>query len=210
MFQNNLAFPAGTLHPKEKWLPFHVYPQAFTAQACRSILEIGAKYKIEEGTVTAVAAGAANPMANELLAFRDCKIRWIPCEAATVDLFRTISTMVTAANDGIWQADITGIVERLQFTEYDRRGSNYNWHSDVGAGVGSLRKLSFSLQLSPPDAYEGGDLEFMCPVDADMKHMLRQQGTAVIFPSYLAHRVSPILGGKRVSLVGWIAGPPYR
>lgn len=207
MFQNNMAFPAGTLHAKEKWLPFHAYPQAFTAQACERICAIGEKYAIEEGTVT---ARAANPAAAELIEFRDCRIRWIPCETATADLYRTIATMVTAANDGIWQADITGIIERLQFTEYDRQGSNYNWHSDVGAGVGSLRKLSFSLQLSPADSYEGGDLEFMCPVDSATKHLIRQQGTTVIFPSYLAHRVSPILRGKRTSLVGWVAGPPYR
>ena len=118
--------------------------------------------------------------------------------------------MVTAANNQVWQVDITGFVERLQFTEYDRPGTNYHWHSDTGGGMASLRKLSFSLQLTAPEAYDGGDLEFTEPINDEMRAMCRQQGTAVIFPSYVTHRVTPITRGARISLVGWISGPPYR
>ena len=38
--------------------------------------------------------------------------------------------------------------------------------------------------------------------------MTRTQGSAVVFPSYQLHRVSPVTEGRRVSLVGWVMGEP--
>jgi PKHD-type hydroxylase len=204
-----LVFPAGTLQPKEKWSAYYAFAAAFDPHSCARIIELGQQHPLEAGTVRSGSA-SHDAMERDRIAFRDCRIRWIPCAAATIDLFRAISEMVTVANSEQWQIDITGFIESLQFTEYDRLGANYHWHSDTGGGVASLRKLSFSLQLSPADAYEGGDLEFTFPLDAPTRQMFRQQGTAIIFPSYLTHRVTPITAGKRISLVGWIAGPPYR
>lgn len=209
MTEFKLFYPAGTLQPKEKWSAFYAFAQSLDPQSCTQIVEIGRKYEVENGTVR---AGGPPPEASDRdrASLRDCKIRWIPCEAATADLFRAISDMVTIANNEVWRVDITGFIEKLQFTEYDGPGSHYSWHADTGGGVASLRKLSFSLQLSPADSYEGGDLEFAQPMDRETKKTFRQQGTSVVFPSYLTHRVTPVTKGKRVSLVGWISGPPYR
>jgi PKHD-type hydroxylase len=38
---------------------------------------------------------------------------------------------------------------------------------------------------------------------------VRQIGTAVIFPSHLYHRVTPVTAGTRRSLVAWFVGPPF-
>jgi len=38
----------------------------------------------------------------------------------------------------------------------------------------------------------------------------KQKGSAVIFPAYLSHRVTPILSGVRRSLVALIGGPPFK
>jgi PKHD-type hydroxylase len=196
------------LQPKDKWSAFYSFERAFDVQACQSIVELGQRYPIEDGTVRAF--GPVDASERERSALRDCRIRWIPCEQPSLQLFRAISEMVTVANNEVWQIDITGFIERLQFTEYDQPGTHYAWHSDTGGGVASLRKLSFSLQLTPGDAYEGGDLEFTQPMDARLRQIFREQGTAIVFPSYLTHRVTPVTKGKRISLVGWISGPPYR
>jgi len=37
-----------------------------------------------------------------------------------------------------------------------------------------------------------------------------ETGSAVLFPSYLLHRVSPVKQGFRESLVTWVTGPPFR
>ena len=57
---------------------------------------------------------------------------------------------------------------QLQYTKYEE-GQQYDWHVDESRGMidpvtgeknKNLRKLSFSLQLSDEDSYEGGDLIF--------------------------------------------------
>ena len=52
----------------------------------------------------------------------------------------------------------------------------------------------------------GGELEFMS-VKGDVSQV---RGTAVIFPSFLVHRVAPVISGVRKSLVSWISGPPFK
>ena len=39
---------------------------------------------------------------------------------------------------------------------------------------------------------------------------IKEQGSLVVFPSYIHHRVKPITKGKRYSLVVWFCGEPFR
>lgn len=77
---------------------------------------------------------------------------------------------------------------------------------DLGAGENSGRKLSLSIQLSPPYDYSGGQLEFQnidSPAD-------RGIGSLIAFPSFIQHRVTPVDSGVRSSLVVWVHGKPFR
>ena len=96
----------------------------------------------------------------------------------------------------------------LQFGEYSV-GSFYDWHFDVNwEGNGPYdRKLSFVLQLSDPSTYDGGNFEFK---EVEQPSRFREQGSILIFPSYLTHRVTEVTRGKRNSLVGWIEGPRWK
>ena len=38
----------------------------------------------------------------------------------------------------------------------------------------------------------------------------REQGSIIIFPSFVYHQVTPVRRGMRQSLVGWISGPTFR
>ena len=38
----------------------------------------------------------------------------------------------------------------------------------------------------------------------------RNKGTAMYFPSYVLHEVTPVIKGTRISLVGWITGPAFK
>jgi len=38
----------------------------------------------------------------------------------------------------------------------------------------------------------------------------RQQGTAIIFPSFLAHKVNKVKSGTRYAVVGWVHGPTFK
>lgn len=103
-----------------------------------------------------------------------------------------------------------GFIETLQYTEY-KVGYFYDWHRDTLDKDYNIffeqRKISISIQLSDPLEYEGGDLEFYHPEGP--KKAPRQKGTAILFPSYMYHRVTPVTKGRRLSLVSWINGPDF-
>jgi PKHD-type hydroxylase len=115
--------------------------------------------------------------------------------------------MIQYANTRHWQFDLSGIFAPVQVLRYGQ-DHHFAWHVDAGGGVTSDRKISFTLQLSAPDAYVGGELELMAghmPTE-----LPRDQGIALLFPSYVLHRVRPVTNGERWALVGWVQGPPFR
>ena len=121
--------------------------------------------------------------------------------------------------------------ESMQYTRYDV-GQFYGWHNDSGLAchykpetVGNrmegrandfvnentelVRKLSFVLQLSDADDYEGGNLQLL---DESGKSYFapRKRGTVILFDSRTQHRVLPVKSGLRKSIVGWTVGPRWK
>ena len=78
------------------------------------------------------------------------------------------------------------------------------------SNVEKPRKLSFSLQLSDANSYEGGNLQFMSDANHKIYNAPRRRGTLIVFDSRLRHRVSKVRSGRRESLVGWVNGPRWR
>ena len=54
--------------------------------------------------------------------------------------------------------------------------------------------------------FEGGDFEIRGKDDRVPK---LEEGSIIVFPSFLEHRVTPVTEGIRYSLVSWFVGPPY-
>lgn len=121
----------------------------------------------------------------------------------------------------------------MQYGIYDV-GGHYKWHPDfelwncstypraqfhgpnhdraiISAQVNSeyARKLSFSLQLTDPSEYEGGNLEIL-DAQGKVHAMSQEQGRLIFFDSRITHRVTPVTKGQRRSLVGWIVGPRWK
>ena len=121
--------------------------------------------------------------------------------------------------------------ESMLYTRYGE-GMFYDWHNDSGlathykpVSVGNrtegrqqdfvnenlelVRKLSFALQLSSPDDYEGGNVILLD--EAGKKYIApRQRGTVVLFDSRTQHRVNKVKSGVRKSIVGWVVGPRWK
>ena len=121
--------------------------------------------------------------------------------------------------------------ESMQYTSYGP-GEFYGWHNDAGlatqykpVSVGNrqeglaqdfvnenielVRKLSFAMQLSDPDDYEGGNLQLLD--EAGNSYIApRKRGTVVLFDSRTQHRVLKVTKGRRKSLVGWTVGPRWK
>lgn len=97
----------------------------------------------------------------------------------------------------------------LQYTVY-QPGEYYNWHVDnVGPEDGATRKLSFSLQLSDPSDYDGGELQLLDTFGNKTYFAPKEKGSIIIFDSRVQHRVKKVKSGLRKSIVGWVMGPKF-
>lgn len=162
---------------------------------------------------------------------RNSKNTWIP-ESHWISGF--LWFYVDKANRDNFRYDLTGIDgSNIQFTKYEQ-GEFYGWHNDQGVssyykpqgvpGISKdpkvltdfleintecIRKLSFILQLSDPDSYEGGNVQLL---DENGKSYFvpRQKGTIIAFDSRTSHRVLKVTKGIRKSIVGWAVGPRWK
>jgi PKHD-type hydroxylase len=85
-------------------------------------------------------------------------------------------------------------------------GGHYGAHVDnalMGKGAQRLRTdLSFTLFLTPPGDYDGGELVVHA---AGMTQELKgEAGQLVLYPSTSIHEVRPVTRGARIVCVGWI------
>lgn len=85
-------------------------------------------------------------------------------------------------------------------------GDTYGLHIDnplMGKAEARLRTdLSFTLFLSPPESYEGGELEIETVFRTESIKL--PAGSMVIYPSTELHRVAPVTSGERFVFVSWI------
>lgn len=128
-------------------------------------------------------------------------------------LFDIVFDHAIAANRSTFGFDIQKVID-VQYTKYlaSEKGF-YNWHEDITWCNQNMfqRKLSFSVQLSEPDTYEGGDLIFDLPDElCPAKESVRKLGTVIIFPSFVRHMVTPVTQGERHAMVSWIEGLNFR
>ena len=139
---------------------------------------------------------------------RQCEVAWINLGTPGSEwIFDKTSFLVKEANDKFYRSNLFGFTEKLQITKY-RKGNFQNWHMDMGHGRYSIRKLTFSIQLSAPEDYQGGEFEVLAYYDP--VGFPKERGTMIVFPTYVVHRVKPVTSGTRYSLIGWIGGPHYR
>ncbi len=94
---------------------------------------------------------------------------------------------------------------RLLLSKTENSG-HYGFHVDnaiMGSDGKQLRTdLSFTLFLSDPSSYEGGELNLMTSAgDFEAKPAA---GTLILYPSGSIHQVKPVTSGMRLACVGWI------
>ena len=160
---------------------------------------------------------------------RNSKNAWVPTSHWTTGL---VWHYVQRANRENFLYDIRNIDgESMQYTQYGV-GEFYGWHNDAGlathykpVSVGNhhegrqqdfvnenlelVRKLSFIVQLSDADEYEGGNVQLLAE-NGNPYFVPRQRGTVVVFDSRTSHRVMKVTKGLRKSLVGWVVGPRWK
>lgn len=161
---------------------------------------------------------------------RDSKNAWVPSDHWITGF---LWHYVMKANRENFNYELTNLdCESVQYTHYNV-GQYYKWHNDAGLqqlqtfgktdtvdlqknasdfvtkNSEMLRKLSFVLQLSSADDYEGGNLQLMDD-SGETYFAPRARGCMILFDSRALHRVTKVKSGYRKSLVGWVAGPRWK
>jgi|SaaInl5LU_22_DNA_1037371.scaffolds.fasta_scaffold00169_1 PKHD-type hydroxylase len=174
----------------------------FNSAELELITEIGKSIPMIEGAVD----NKESPTVDA----RRSKISWIQPLPHTEFIFDRISHALNAANSSFYNYDLTHI-EDLQFSEYDESYSGmYRNHTDDGFDSATTRKLSFTIQLSDPTEYDGGDLLLYRFKLDEPTVAQKEKGLLIAFPSFTIHEVTPVTKGTRYSLVGWAHGPRFR
>jgi len=187
--------------------PVHTYAywdNAFTKDECKFIIGVGSFQKQQKSVVN---AAADSSVYKENLDIRDSEVSWLYPNQDTAWVFKRLTDILVELNSRYFKFDIFGATEGFQFTKYVAPTGHYGKHIYCGFNS-TVRKLSFTLQLSDPDDYEGGDL---CLYTDDKPTIAnRKQGFVTVFPSYVLHEVTPVTKGTRYSLVSWITGKPFK
>lgn len=194
--------------------PYCIVDQALSPEDCARVIETGLATKSMDAEV-------GHDPTNKV---RNSTVAWLGQKPENDWIFKILVDMVNDANSRLWKWQVSA-VESAQFTQYGPE-QHYSWHADQrrkpyppddSRWPGLLRKLSVTLCLAEDNEFEGGDFmieTLETPPDAPEKRMktiaeVRKKGTAVIFPSHLYHRVTPVTYGTRRSLVAWFLGPPF-
>lgn len=181
-----------------------VWQDFLTQQEISQIHKLADQYK-EKFTAPAQVGlkSNVNPAA------RRSTVIWIGNNADTAWLYNKIAKTVTNINNEVYKFELVD-GSALQYTIYfDTDAGHYDWHSDsLLLDNGHVRKLSLSILLSDPAEFKGG--AFLFAPDGHPVEIEQVQGRMIVFPSWVPHKVMPVLKGTRVSLVLWVHGKPFK
>jgi len=126
-----------------------------------------------------------------------------PTDPRTRDVKRIIESAL--ARNGLFAAAARPAKLSPLLISRCRTGEGYGAHVDDAImrpdGSPLRSDVSFTVFLSEPESYEGGDLVMDGP---DGERSLRlPAGSAIVYPSTTLHRVEPVTSGERLVAVGW-------
>ena len=203
--------------------PYWYFQSAIPPRICDDIIKYGLAQKEQIG-ITGEVEDAENPTKEELKNLaktRKSDVVWMNDRW----IYKEIHPYIIMANKNAgWNFD-WDFSESCQFTKY-KKDQFYDWHCDSWDKTydtpddlnkhGKIRKLSVTISLSDETEYEGGDFEFdfrKSKEGSNIPHIckeIRPKGSIVVFPSFVWHRVKPVISGTRHSLVIWNLGWPFR
>jgi PKHD-type hydroxylase len=168
-----------------------------TSEECRRVIECGERnLNLSAGTTE-----------DRRSSMRKSDVGWLGSEAEHQWLFQRIKDCINEINRNWFGYNLTGF-EGIQFTKYSQDeggGDFYSAHKDTKLlPGGTIRKLSFTIQLCDADVYDGGDV-LLYDSFTDSVALNRSVGSITFFPSYTIHEVTPVTIGTRYSLVGGLA-----
>lgn len=184
--------------------PYVTWDGAFTDEELKAIVD----YCDSSGTEQGVTFGAQSK--EDIEKHRVSNVKFHERNENTAWIFDKLNFIIQAANEQFYNFHLNGY-DSFQYTTYDSNG-RYDWHTDMTFGEkfgndAEPRKLSLSLALN--DDFEGGEFQINNGKEETPLIVPMHKGRAVLFPSFMIHRVTPVTKGNRKSLVVWCLGPKF-
>jgi PKHD-type hydroxylase len=175
--------------------------------------------KFDNQTISGSVVGK-NADESKMAKYRNSDILFLEKE---MEFEKKIVKTTESVNKNIFNFNLTSYMNP-QYTIYNK-DMYFDWHPDGPLGILDTRgfncipdnldwrKLSAVLALSAEDSYIGGDFQILVPSSHPDHciHTIRlDAGSMIFFPSFLAHRVTPVTAGTRKTLVFWFCGPRWQ
>lgn len=168
---------------------FQILDDIFDPATLAAVTETVAELRFEDG------ANTAGPLAR--------LVKHNAQAAASPDRDAVIRKVQAAlrAHAGFQSAARPRSFVRLLISAY-AGGQAYGTHVDDALMGGARADVSFTIPLSAPDSYEGGELVVMDRIE--QRGFKPDAGQAIVYPSDTLHRVEPVTAGQRLAIVGWV------
>jgi PKHD-type hydroxylase len=149
---------------------------------------------------------------------RRSKVKFFDKNEDNFWIFDKFNNVIDTINNQFYDFDLYGY-KNFQYTIYDSSNNGmYDWHMDTILSKvpndmlsGSTRKLSLVMLLSQPyEEFTGGEFQFNGSMEKYAITPTFNKGDIIVFPSFMIHRVKPVLLGIRKSIVIWVEGPKFR
>jgi PKHD-type hydroxylase len=133
------------------------------------------------------------------LSVRDSFV-YFPKPKETPYIFNYLQSAIAIEYVGL-NLNVTDVAE-IQYVRYEP-GGFFKWHQDdIYREGGRTRGLTFSINISDEQDYEGGEL--LVRVGENIHKLKKEAGSYIVFPSFLKHTATEIKSGAREAIVVWI------
>lgn len=188
---------------------------AFASEEIDNIQNFCEKEELEDSTTI---GSTSKEQVEEV---RKSKVKFFNKTCETEWIFDRFNKVITDLNETYYNFNLNGY-SSFQYTVYHSGyKGRYDWHMDttLGNSIDSMsfdtretRKLSCVMLLNEPNVdFCGGEFQLYTGGDIETNHMTPEmtKGTIICFPSFLIHRVKPVILGVRKSIVIWVTGPKF-
>lgn len=150
--------------------------------------------------------------------YRNSEVNFFHRNEETFWIFDRFNETIDKINKEYFQFDLYGY-ESIQYTTYDgSEKGHYDWHMDSfidgqiprDMGGSDTRKLTVVMLLNDRNNFTGGEFQLNMGKEINAETINFERGMLIVFPSFLIHRVTPVLSGIRKSMVIWVEGPKFR
>ena len=195
------------------FVPYVHWVNAFTEEELKLIETLMDETPLDTAMISSIANDKAEGLVDSRA--RTSKVSFHNPNEKNNWIFERFNMVIDNLNTKFYNFDINGY-DGFQYAEYhgDELGK-YEWHTDMYIGEMPYdeehRKLSLVMLLNEPDVdFEGGDFELIQSSLTSPEKINLSRGKIIVFPSFLFHRVTPVLKGVRKSIVIWTLGPKFR